>query len=139
MTRPRIVSLLSSATEIVCALGFEKNLVGRSHECDFPPGIDESIPATDPGCTAPNVCSILLDGLTGSLNVNNALTIDGSGQHITITGPGLNSGTTPIQLLTNYGPGLRINGLTFSNGYCFDTDYASIHCFAGGAILNGGT
>ena len=32
----KIVSLLPSATEIVCALGLEKNLVGRSHECDYP-------------------------------------------------------------------------------------------------------
>jgi iron complex transport system substrate-binding protein len=32
----RIVTLLPSATEIVCALGFEDRLVGRSHECDFP-------------------------------------------------------------------------------------------------------
>jgi iron complex transport system substrate-binding protein len=37
---PRIVSLLPSATEIVCALGFEEALVGRSHECDFPRGIE---------------------------------------------------------------------------------------------------
>ncbi len=36
---PRIVSLLPSATEIVCALGFEHELVGRSHECDFPPSV----------------------------------------------------------------------------------------------------
>ncbi len=35
-TKPRIVSLLASSTEIVCALGFEDQLVGRSHECDFP-------------------------------------------------------------------------------------------------------
>lgn len=32
----RIVSLIPSATEIVCALGFEDGLVGRSHECDYP-------------------------------------------------------------------------------------------------------
>ena len=32
----RIVTLLPSATEIVCALGFEDQLVGRSHECDYP-------------------------------------------------------------------------------------------------------
>ncbi|OGW84961.1 MAG: cobalamin-binding protein [Omnitrophica bacterium RIFCSPLOWO2_01_FULL_45_10b] len=32
----RIVSLIPSATEIVCALGFESSLVGRSHECDYP-------------------------------------------------------------------------------------------------------
>ncbi|MDO8430968.1 MAG: cobalamin-binding protein [Candidatus Binatus sp.] len=36
---PRIVSLLPSATEIVCALGFERDLVGRSHECDFPASV----------------------------------------------------------------------------------------------------
>jgi len=35
----RIVTLLPSATEIVCALGFEASLVGRSHECDFPPSV----------------------------------------------------------------------------------------------------
>ena len=35
----RIVSLISSATEIVCALGFEGELVGRSHECDYPSSI----------------------------------------------------------------------------------------------------
>lgn len=32
----KIISLLPAATEIVCALGLEANLVGRSHECDFP-------------------------------------------------------------------------------------------------------
>lgn len=32
----RIVSLLPSATEIVCELGLGKSLVGVSHECDYP-------------------------------------------------------------------------------------------------------
>ena len=35
----RIVSLLASATEIVCALDAGKFLVGRSHECDNPPWV----------------------------------------------------------------------------------------------------
>jgi iron complex transport system substrate-binding protein len=35
----KIASLLPSTTEIVCALGLEKNLVGITHECDFPPAI----------------------------------------------------------------------------------------------------
>ena len=45
---PRIVSLIASATEIVCALGFEGQLVGRSHECDFPESVRRL-----PVCTAP--------------------------------------------------------------------------------------
>ena len=32
----RIVSLLPAATEIVCALGLQKELLGISHECNFP-------------------------------------------------------------------------------------------------------
>jgi iron complex transport system substrate-binding protein len=35
----RIVSLLASGTELVCALGAGDELVGRSHECDHPPWV----------------------------------------------------------------------------------------------------
>jgi iron complex transport system substrate-binding protein len=45
---PRIVSLIASATEIVCALGFQRDLVGRSHECDYPEGVRRL-----PVCTGP--------------------------------------------------------------------------------------
>jgi iron complex transport system substrate-binding protein len=47
---PRVVSLLASATEIVCALGFGRNLVGRSHECDFPEPV-----RVLPVCSAPRI------------------------------------------------------------------------------------
>ena len=47
---PRIASLLASATEIVCELGFRDSLVARSHECDWPAGI-EILPAV----TAPKI------------------------------------------------------------------------------------
>ncbi len=35
----RIVSLLPSATEIVCVIGLEDELVAVTHECDWPPSI----------------------------------------------------------------------------------------------------
>src|SRR3989442_308779 len=44
----RIVSLIASATEIVCALGFEDQLVGRSHECDFPETVKRLPVCTEP-------------------------------------------------------------------------------------------
>ena len=49
MPTEKIVSLLPAATEIICALGLEKNLVGRSHECDFPASVKQL-----PVCTEAN-------------------------------------------------------------------------------------
>ncbi|MGK7926004.1 MAG: cobalamin-binding protein [Spirulina sp.] len=36
---PKIISLLPAATELVAALGLTQYLVGRSHECDYPPEV----------------------------------------------------------------------------------------------------
>ncbi len=44
----RIVSLIASSTEIVHALGFGDQMVGRSHECDFPTQVKDL-----PVCTGP--------------------------------------------------------------------------------------
>lgn len=44
----RIISLIASSTEIVCALGFRDQLVGRSHECDFPGGVKKLPVCTEP-------------------------------------------------------------------------------------------
>jgi iron complex transport system substrate-binding protein len=44
----RVVSLIASATEIVCALGARDLLVGRSHECDFPPDVTRLPALTEP-------------------------------------------------------------------------------------------
>ncbi len=46
----RIVSRLPSATEIVCALGYGDQLVGRSHECDHPASVTEL-----PICSRPRI------------------------------------------------------------------------------------
>lgn len=42
----RIVSLLSSATEILYAVGVGERVVAVSHECDYPPGVQEKPRAT---------------------------------------------------------------------------------------------
>ena len=39
MPEPRIISLIASSTETICALGYKDHLVGRSHECDYPPSV----------------------------------------------------------------------------------------------------
>lgn len=36
----RLISLLPGATELLCALGLGDQLVGVSHECDFPPAVN---------------------------------------------------------------------------------------------------
>ena len=40
----RIVSLLPAATDIVAVLGLGADLVGRTHECDWPPEVVEGVP-----------------------------------------------------------------------------------------------
>jgi iron complex transport system substrate-binding protein len=50
MPAPRIVSLIASATEIVDALGQFDNMVGCSHECDYPEQV-RSLPV----CTRPRI------------------------------------------------------------------------------------
>jgi iron complex transport system substrate-binding protein len=50
VAEPRIVSLIASATEIVAALGLGRSLVGRSHECDYPPEV-----LTLPACSEPKI------------------------------------------------------------------------------------
>jgi iron complex transport system substrate-binding protein len=60
-TAQRIVSLLPSATEIICALGAQDRLVGRSHECDVPAAVQQL-----PVCSQPRAdmhgSSVEIDG-----------------------------------------------------------------------------
>ncbi|MEA5447461.1 cobalamin-binding protein [Leptolyngbya sp. CCNP1308] len=75
MTQPplRIISLIPSATEIVCSLGLEEFLVGRSHECDFPPAVKAlpvcTAPKFNPEGTSGEIHQRVSDLLTSALSV----------------------------------------------------------------------
>lgn len=56
----RIVSLLPSATEIICSLGLRDELVGVSHECDFPQGVD-LLPTVTASTIAKDASSLEID------------------------------------------------------------------------------
>ena len=57
----RIVSLIPSATEIVCALGAQDELVGISHECNYPPAALEGLPALSRARLPDRASSIEID------------------------------------------------------------------------------
>lgn len=58
----RIVSLLPSATEIVCALGLQEALVGVTHECDWPPEV-RSLPHVTRSLIPPGSSSRQIDAM----------------------------------------------------------------------------
>ncbi len=69
----RIVSLISSGTEIAVALGVEDQLVGRSHECDFPESIKQ-LPVCSEPCIDVNASSAEIDRQVKA-TVSNALSV----------------------------------------------------------------
>jgi iron complex transport system substrate-binding protein len=58
----RIVSLLPSATEIICALGLGDQLVGVTHECDYPPFVQQ-LPKVTKTLIPHNATSVEIDAL----------------------------------------------------------------------------
>jgi iron complex transport system substrate-binding protein len=62
----RIVSLLPSLTELVCALGHQEELVGVTHECDYPAGVAE-LPKLTRSHLAPDATSAEVDEMVSSL------------------------------------------------------------------------
>jgi len=56
----RIISLLAAGTEIVCELDLEAQLVGRSHECDYPESI-LNVPVCSSAMLDPNANSLEID------------------------------------------------------------------------------
>ncbi|MFO0701599.1 MAG: ABC transporter substrate-binding protein [Nitrospira sp.] len=57
----RICSLLPGATEVIAALGLEHQLVGISHECDFPPSIRQIPTMIEPLVEAEHTTSTRID------------------------------------------------------------------------------
>lgn len=65
----RIVSLLPSATEICFALGLGDELVGRTHECDYPPeAADIPVLTSDAGATDRATSRQINDRVAASVN-----------------------------------------------------------------------
>jgi iron complex transport system substrate-binding protein len=60
VSTPTIATLLPSATELVCALGARERLVGRSHECDHPAGV-ETVPVLTRSRVRTDLASGLID------------------------------------------------------------------------------
>lgn len=56
----RVISLLASVTEMIAALGCLDQLVGRSHECDYPPQM----------CALPIVSTVQIDITTSSAQID---------------------------------------------------------------------
>ena len=87
----RIVSLIASATEIVCALGFEDQLVGRSHECDYPSSVLQL-----PSCSSSKVEV----GATGWTIDNQVRTIVADGLSVYRVDPDLLNRLAPTVVIT---------------------------------------
>ena len=66
---PRVLSLLSAATEIVHRLGCSHLLVGRSHGCDDPP-LAKTLPIATAPRVDPNAPSAVLDAAVRAQSVS---------------------------------------------------------------------
>jgi iron complex transport system substrate-binding protein len=73
MSADRVISLLPAATEIVCALGLESKLVGRSHECDYPQSVKQ-LPVCSYDRIGANLSSLEIDQKVKQL-LTNALSV----------------------------------------------------------------
>ncbi len=73
MSDKKIISLLPASTEIISALGLENQLVGRSHECDYP-GSVQHLPVCSaarfvPGSTSYEIDIQVKEALTEALSI----------------------------------------------------------------------
>jgi iron complex transport system substrate-binding protein len=73
MSSKKIVTLLAAGTEIVYALGLEDQLVGVSHECDYPDGVKE-LPVCSTAVDMDGASSKEIDA-TVKRNLSDALSI----------------------------------------------------------------
>ena len=73
MHNKRIISLLPASTEIICALGLSNNLVGRSHECDYPESVKALPICSDakflPGAKSAEIDQQVKEILTEALSI----------------------------------------------------------------------
>ena len=63
----KICSLVPGATEVVAALGCQDNLIGISHECDFPPSLAQIPVMVRPRIESHHLSSVEIDQQVGAL------------------------------------------------------------------------
>jgi iron complex transport system substrate-binding protein len=95
----RIVSLLPSATEIICALGLGDQLVGISHRCDYPPEIEGVAVVTRPtggAASGDTIATPAGDDELGPSELDRAALLAAAPELIVVRDGG--SGPGPLQL-----------------------------------------
>jgi ABC-type Fe3+-hydroxamate transport system substrate-binding protein len=69
----RIVSLLPAATDLVATLGLTGDLVGRTHECDWPPGALDHVPVVTRTALPDGLSSREISAAVGGAHVGSSL------------------------------------------------------------------
>jgi iron complex transport system substrate-binding protein len=85
---PRIVSLLPAATEIICGAGLRDCLVGVSHECNWPPGL-EGLPRVTQSRLDSTAASSAIDAEVKSLAASGAALYEVDAELVTSLRPTL--------------------------------------------------
>jgi hypothetical protein len=106
----------------------EANAAGTAKTIAF------DIPSADPGCSAPDVCTIALASTLPAITASAGLTIDGTGQSITL------SGQDAVRVIDVLSPAVAtIKRLAITHGHTSFLEFCGILQGSSGGLCNTGT